>query len=146
MDINVQFKERLKAIKPLHGVNRSPIRLGAEKIVEFEEAGIPYVRTHDCGGAYGRGIFVDIPNIFRDFEADENAPESYDFAFTDRYLSCIVNAGAKIFFRLGVTIENNWRIRAYRIAPPKDFAKWARVCEHVVRHYNEGWANGHAWV
>ncbi|MBQ6473247.1 MAG: hypothetical protein IJJ33_14780 [Victivallales bacterium] len=145
MNIDIQFKEHLKAIKPLHGVNRSPIRLTAEKIVEFEEAGIPFVRTHDCGGAYGRGVFVDIPNLFRDFDADENAPESYDFAFTDRYLSCIVNAGAKVFFRLGVTIENNWRIRAYRIAPPRDFAKWARVCEHVVRHYNEGWADGFQW-
>ena len=26
--------------------------------------------------------------------------------------------------------------------PPKDYAKWARICEHVVRHYNEGWGWG----
>jgi hypothetical protein len=25
---------------------------------------------------------------------------------------------------------------------PTDFAKWARICEHVIMHYNEGWANG----
>ena len=45
-------------------------------------------------------------------------------------------------FRLGVTIENHRRLKVYRIDPPKDFAKWARICEHVVRHYNEGWADG----
>lgn len=24
-----------------------------------------------------------------------------------------------------------------------DFQKWAVVCEHIVRHYNEGWADGY---
>jgi hypothetical protein len=28
------------------------------------------------------------------------------------------------------------------ILPPKDYAKWARICEHVIRHYTEGWADG----
>ena len=43
---------------------------------------------------------------------------------------------------LGVTIENAHMIKAHRIFPPKDFSKWARICEHIVRHYNEGWADG----
>ena len=33
-------------------------------------------------------------------------------------------------------------MRRYRIEPPKDFGKWARICEHVIRHYTEGWAGG----
>ena len=37
----------------------------------------------DVAGAYGGGVFVDIPNIFRDFDADENDPASYDFYYTD---------------------------------------------------------------
>ena len=41
-----------------------------------------------------------------------------------------------------MTIENYVDIRRYRIDPPKDFGKWARICEHVIRHYNEGWADG----
>ena len=69
-------------IKPLHGVNNCPIRFGEEKIPEFESAGIPFVRTHDSGGPYGRGTLIDIPNIFRDFDADPDDPASYDFAFT----------------------------------------------------------------
>lgn len=67
---------------------------------------------------------------------------SYDFAFTDIYLRNLVNSGCKIFYRLGITIENFYAIKAYRTAPPKDFKKWARICEGVIRHYNHGWAEG----
>ena len=28
------------------------------------------------------------------------------------------------------------------LCPPKDFAKWAVICEHIIRHYTEGWADG----
>lgn len=139
--ISFDFEERNGKIKPLHGVNNSPIVLNG-KIPSFKDAGIPYMRTHDSAGQYGGTHYIDIPNIFPDFDADENLPESYDFAFTDAYLSSVVNSGTKIFYRLGVTIENNWKIKAYNINPPADFGKWARICEHIVRHYNEGWADG----
>ena len=46
-------------------------------------------------------------------------------------------------YRFGVTIENySWKIESVRNHPPKDFAKWARICEHIIRHYNYGWADG----
>ena len=45
-----------------------------------------------------------------------------------------------MFFRLGQTIEHG--PKKYGAMPPKDFAKWARICEHVIRHYNEGWGWG----
>jgi hypothetical protein len=100
------------------------------------------VRLHDAAGPYGGAYFVDIPNIFPDFNADPSNPSSYDFAFTDAYLKGLNDSGVKIFYRLGVTIENNWKIKAYRIHPPEDFAKWAQICAGVIRHYNEGWADG----
>ena len=34
------------------------------------EAGIPYSRLHDVGGWMGGGLYVDIPNLFRDFDAE----------------------------------------------------------------------------
>ena len=43
-------------------------------------------------------------------------------------------------YRLGVTIE--WGSKKYSCNPPQDFAKWARICEHIIMHYNKGWANG----
>lgn len=106
-------------------------------------AGIPYSRLHDVGGWLGGGLYVDIPNLFRDFETDANDPASYDFVITDQIINGLIKAGCEPYFRLGVTIENFHYLKAYRIFPPKDFAKWARICEHVIRHYNEGWADGY---
>ena len=132
-------------VKPVNGVGQPPL-IGAAgdwwMIRYLAEAGVPFSRLHDVGGAYGRNIFVDIPNLFRDFDADENDPANYDFAFTDLLLNKLVEHGIEPFFRLGVTIESYPEGRRYRIDPPKDFAKWARICEHVIRHYTEGWADG----
>ena len=138
------FATEQGVVKPLHGVNNAPMRLNGKQD-EFMIAGIPYVRTHDTAAMWGGAHYVDIPNVFPDFNADETDSASYDFAFTDAYLKPIVKAGCKIFYRLGVTIENYWKVKAYNIHPPTDFAKWARICEHVVRHYNEGWADGFNW-
>lgn len=106
------------------------------------EAGIPFSRLHDVGGYFGGGRFVDIPNLFPDPEADPADPASYDFAFTDLLVKGLMESGTEPFFRLGVSIENECRIRARRIHPPRDPLAWARVCEGVIRHYTEGWADG----
>ena len=136
----------LGPVKPVNGVGQPPMLGGPTnfRMMHYlKEAGIPFSRLHDVGGAFGGGRYVDIPNVFPDFDADENDPKSYDFAFTDRLMESLVANGVEPFYRLGVTIENHCTIRRYRIDPPKDYAKWARICEHVIRHYNEGWANGH---
>ena len=136
-------------VKPVNGVGQPPM-VGALKdwpmFHYLKEAGIPYSRLHDVGGRLGGGIFVDIPNLFPDFDADEDDPANYNFAFTDSLMKALVENGVEPFFRLGVSIEN-WvfygkGLPALRTKPPKDFAKWARICEHVIRHYTEGWADG----
>ena len=143
--IAIDFNDVVGKVKPVHATGQGPL-LGWNDFSLFrhlKEANIPYVRLHDVGGPFGKNVYVDIPNIFRDFDADENDPVSYDFTFTDIYLKALVANGVEPYFRLGVTIENASRtVKPYRTCPPKDFAKWARVCEHIVRHYNEGWANG----
>ena len=91
----------------------------------------------------GSGEFVNIHCIFKNFEAAPYDPASYSFTHTDRYLQCVLDAGTKVFYRLGETIENNLDyIRSHTFAP-KDPKKWAVICEHIVRHYNEGWADGY---
>ena len=142
--INVSNKI-IGKIKELHGVNCAPyLKTYGNKqpliYKTFEYAGVPRSRLHDCCGSYGGAYFVDIPNIFRDFDADENNPENYDFYYTDEYIGAIIASGAKIVYRLGITVE--WGSKKYRTYPPKDYAKWAKICENVIRHYNEGWANG----
>lgn len=147
MRINVDFEKEQGKIKPMHAVGQPPFKGGFAEI-DFtpmkilKDAHIPYSRLHDVGGAFGGNRYVDIPNIFRDFEADENDPGSYDFAFTDELIKGLIEYGVEPYFRLGVTIENQCHIKAYRIHPPKDYGKWARICEHIIRHYNEGWAEG----
>ena len=44
------------------------------------------------------------------------------------------------FERLSI---NYHEIKAYRIYPPKDPQKFAKICEMMIRHFNEGWADGH---
>ena len=148
MKLRFDFTKTTGKIKPMHGVGQPPADICDDGIEHslfhyLTEANIPYCRMHDTCGSYGANVFVDVPNLFRDFDADENDPASYDFAFTDALFEKMVEAKLEPYFRLGVTIENAHMIKSYRIFPPKDPEKWARICEHIVRHYNEGWANGY---
>lgn len=146
LKISVDFQNIIGRIKPMHGVGQPPLTAISNSLFYYlTRAGIPYSRLHDVGGALGGGLYVDIPNLFRDFDADENDPASYDFVYTDKIIEGLINAGCEPYFRLGVTIENNHMVKAYRIFPPKDYEKWARICEHVIRHYNEGWADGYRY-
>jgi len=130
-------------VKPVNGVGQPPMRgLDTSLFHYLTEAGIPFSRLHDVGGYLGGSLFVDIPNIFRCFDSDPEDPSSYDFGFTDVLISGLVEAGVEPFFRLGVTIENYCTVKAYTIYPPSDSLKWARICEGIIRHYTEGWANG----
>ena len=145
--INVNLNEVVGKIKPMHAVGQPPFTggfasLNLTPMQILKDANIPFSRLHDVGGAFGGNRYVDVPNIFRDFNADENDPASYDFTFTDELLKGMAEYGVKPYYRLGVTIENQCQIKAYTIYPPADYMKWARVCEHIIRHYNEGWADG----
>ena len=141
--IHVNWHKCAGRVKPMHCVNNAPLSGTSEALWDtLKDAEIPYSRLHDTGGAYGGGRYVDIPNIFRNFSADPSDPASYDFAFTDWLLQNLSKRGVQPFYRLGVTIENACRIKAYNIYPPADNEKFASVCEHIIMHYNEGWANG----
>lgn len=136
-------------IKLMNAVNNGPAQQRSDQtrsnFDEYAALKIPYARVHDAAHchAYGGPHTVDISAIFPDWDADETKPESYDFTCTDEYLKTIRAAGTEPFFRLGQSIEHY--IKKYHVHPPKDNAKWARICEHIIRHYNEGWANGFEW-
>ncbi len=140
----VDFSNSCGIIKPMHAINNGPLKMsvrGTSNFEEYKAAGIPYARNHDASfyTGYGGEFSVDVHRIFRNFDADENDPASYIFAPTDAYMQTIVDAGTKIFYRLGASIEHEFKFGTY---PPKDYAKWARICEHIIMHYNEGWADG----
>ena len=145
--IAVDFSKGAGAVKPMHSVNNGPAHKFASdqritNLHHFREAGIPYARTHDASfyATYGGEHIVDVNMIFTDFDADPTDPASYDFTLTDEYLRVIELAGTKCYYRLGSKIEH-WS-KKYNTLPPKDFYKWAVICEHIIRHYTEGWADG----
>lgn len=150
--ITVDLTKITGQIKPLHGVNNGPF-YGAvspqyadplfNNYDHWVNAGIPYGRTHDSNHCYyyGGPHIIDMEAVFPNFDADPCDPASYDFVPTDIFLASIEKAGTKVFYRLGEGIQH-W-IKKYDVFPPKDFKKWAVICEHIIRHCTEGWADGH---
>lgn len=133
------------AIKPLNAVNNGPINKnvrGETNFFTYQDANIPFARLHDSSfnSDYGGEFTVDVHRIFRNFDADVESESSYDFGETDNYLKTIDEVGTKIYYRLGAQIEHHKKFGTY---PPKDFTKWAKICEHIILHYTEGWANGY---
>lgn len=146
--VSVDVAKEIGPVKLMNAVNNGPVAPRSDQsrgnFADFRALRVPYARTHDSiNQATSNGHTVDISAVFPDFSADENDPANYDFVYTDAFLKTIVAANTKPFFRLGQTIENG--IKKYHVFPPADYAKWARICEHVILHCNEGWGGGHRW-
>ena len=143
-NIKVNFNKIIGKIKPVHGVGQAPTHnLNTHNFHYLTEAGIPYSRLHDFLIMTAHCNPVDIPGMFPDFNKDPKDPESYDFAFADVIVKGLIDAGVEPFWRLGVTFENFTAIKGYHVFPPKNPQKWAEICEGVIRHYTEGFANGY---
>ena len=108
MKINVDLTKSVGKIKDMNSVGQPPISgIGYNAYGAFHylsDVSVKYSRLHDIGGAFGGNRYVDVPNIFRDFNADENDPASYDFVNTDLLISALVRHGIEPYYRLGVTI------------------------------------------
>ncbi len=130
-------------LRPLHGGNNGPLYHGGivDLTPQHRRLRIPLVRLHDCD--WPGDYLVDIHAIFPDPEADPDDPSSYDFANTDDYIARIIALGSRIVYRLGCRIEHTRR--RLHTAPPADPARWARICLGIIRHFNEGWADGYRW-
>lgn len=136
----VDFAKTNGTFRPLHGINKGPLVGGGlmDLTEQHRALVIPFTRLHDCH--WPNPDVVDIHVLFPNFNADPEKPESYDFTLTDEYLAAIRATGAQIVFRLGESIEHTKTKRF--VHPPKDFEKWTAICLGIIRHYNEGWANG----
>lgn len=139
-ELTVDFSETSGRIRPLHGVNLGPLcyRGMIDLSAYHQELRFPLTRLHDV--VWVNYDAVDVSTVFRDFRNDPALAENYAFAATDDYISAIVRTGSPILYRLGESIEHT--PRKYRVHPPADFAKWAEICCGIIRHYNEGWADG----
>jgi len=126
--------------KRLHGVNNGPVTYGSLVDVSdyYKAMNVPLVRLHDPNWPHPRE--VDIHIVFPDFEKDPSDPASYNFSQTDDYMRTVAATGAKMVYRLGESIEHTER--KYFVHPPRDYEKWAQICIGVIKHYNQGWADG----
>lgn len=146
MNLNVNFSEKLGAMKPMHAVNNAPVRPMKTQcrgnFDTFKALKIPYARTHDASLSeiYGAQHVMDVHCIFADFSRDPDDPTAYDFRNTDQYVRTCFDADCEIYYRLGTSIEH--LPGKYGSVKPKDSLKWAKICEHIIMHYTEGWANG----
>lgn len=156
--LQVNCAARAGLIRPLLGTNRGPVNWPSDPVApvwdfaeNFREFGIESIRSHDFYGP------TDWWVIFPDFTADADAAESYDFTSSDERIAPILDAGFECFYRLGTSWKgNNPRPindppgtvrmpggRVFHVADRSDCEKWADICSHIVRHYNQGWAAGH---
>lgn len=144
-NFSFDLKATGNAIKHMNAVNNGPvmsgIRIKSGNSDLYKALEIPYARNHDASfyNMYGGEHTVDVHRIFKNFDADENDPASYMFEPTDAYIANHMQVGTAVFYRLGASIEHNFK---YGTRVPADYEKWARICEHIIRHYTEGWANG----
>ena len=113
-EVTVDFMKEAGPVKPVNGVGQPPmLGFGGNSLFHYlTEAGIPFSRLHDTGGAFGRNLYVDIPNLFRDFNADENDSANYDFTFTtpeivDHYVAPALDEQSKRAHALGKYIATH---------------------------------------
>ncbi|HEY0942729.1 MAG TPA: hypothetical protein VGE08_21755 [Steroidobacter sp.] len=141
--ITVDLGKQTGRIRPLHDVHSGPlaVRGSVDLSEQYRELGFRYIRTHDTPWVYEAA--GDMHVIFRNLEADADDPNNYDFSKTDRYIQSLVDLKAEIIFRLGESAELT-KVKYYN-QPPADYEKWAKVAVNIVRHYNDGWANGHSF-
>ena len=136
----VDFTKDRGTIGPQHCLNFAS-RGGREYVkplhVGLEEQKL-YARL--CGNATGYGKSVDIPYIFRKFDADANDPASYYLVTTDAIMADVATYAEKIIYVLTAPREN-YEPHYYCVVP-KDMEKWAEVVCNIIRHYNDGLWNG----
>lgn len=140
INLEIDFAKLQGQFRALHGINKGPLASGG--LMDLSESQralqLPLVRLHDCH--WPNPDVVDMHVVFPNLQADPQNPASYDFRLTDEYLAKIHATGAPILYRLGESIEHT-SIKRW-VHPPVDYEKWTQAALGIIRHYNEGWANG----
>ena len=148
--LRLDLNKQAGTLRPLHGLNsyvplqeiamNYPVPI-LEKVNALR---VPYCYFHDTALENVGLDLIDVSRIFPIFSADPEDPSNYRFSANDEFLQRVVDAGAKIIYRLGESIE---KTKQTKFVPhsPADFEKWANICVHIIKHYNEGWADGFHW-
>ena len=136
--VYANFSKAVRPVGMMHGMNNGPYMHQGDFAPEFAEMGVPFVRFHETHSKTTKCI--EIPHIFRDWNADENDEKNYFFDVTDKVVAEAVNHGITVMYRLGMGTEAAKPLLFCTM--PEDPEKWARICVNIIRHYTDGWANG----
>ena len=138
----IDFSKNIGKIKPINGVSNGPACHNVDLSEYFKESFIPMVRLHnrDEFSNYRR-YMIDVSIIFENFDASEYDETNYRFEHTDRLILAADNCEAEIIYCLSESIDHLIGDKCSN--PPKKLDKWCRICLQIIKHYNDGWANGY---
>ena len=132
--------------RSLHSSGFAPRSVSAGNLAELvKELNFEYTRTHDHALVNPGQRIIDTHFLFPLMHLDPKDPRNYYFKATDHFLNLSRNAGLKIFYRLGTSIEHSGEKHHFNTLIPEDFDKTAEVYAGIIRHYNRGWGDGFYW-
>jgi len=137
-------------INSLNGIQSGPrplVRGDTDLTSHFQAAGVDHVRLPQDTLPNN----LTLGGIFPDPHADPDDPSAYDFSRIDLFMQAIVDAGIEPLWEAmydigqsdGLTEGGNRSLQHGYY--PRNPAKWAAVIQHTLKHFNDGWANGHHW-
>ena len=146
-EITADFSKEIGPVRrALHSSGYSPKITSNGNITEqIKSMNFDYVRTHDLALINSGERVVDTHFIFPFMHLDARDPKNYCFKPTDYLLKLSQDAGMKIFYRLGTSIEHSGPKVHFNTLIPDDFDKMAEVFAGTIRHYTRGWADGFNW-
>ena len=147
--LEADFSQETVKIRPeLHSSGFGPTICSqtAQDLSDIKSMGCAFARTHDWALVNANQRVCDYFHIFPLVHLDAKDPKNYVFGPTDYLLKRTrEDAGLKVFYRLGTSIEHSGYKVHFNALIPDDFDKVAEIFAGTVRHYNRGWANGHRW-
>ena len=146
-EMTADFSKEIGPVRrALHSSGYSPkIDSNGNLTEQIKSMNFDYVRTHDLALINPGHRVVDTHFIFPLMHLDAKDSKNYCFKPTDYLLKLSQDAGMKIFYRLGTSIEHSGPKIHFNTLIPDDFDKMAEVFAGTIRHYTRGWADGFNW-
>jgi len=138
IQLSADFSKKLRPMGKQNGMNNGPLFSYVDMTDHYKAMGVDFVRFHETQAMLTNAI--EVPFVFPDFDADEYDEKNYRFEHTDVVMEYAVKSGMEIMYRFGMGTEVGDH-RLFCVVPP-DYEKWGRIVIQILKHYNEGWANG----
>lgn len=145
IDIQADFTKEIGKINPRqHSSNFAP-QLANRGITGmsamYKRMNFESSRTHDWALWNQGERLIDTHFVFPLMHLDPKDPKNYYFEPTDEMIKDCQEAGSKVYYRMGTSIEHSGT-RHFNTLPIGDYEKYAEVLAGIIRHYTQGWANG----